>query len=255
MKVEKNIYNNQRCFILGTGVGLMEENLSLLKNEITIGINLILYKKDFTPNYLCVSDTQNLIRFNDIIFNDRMSEGAYVVVNGCKIADKHGSHGNCNKGDNGSTCSDFKIDPKYKNVYTVKHDEKSGIMCDHIDDARTKLLKTDQYYIDPKLKTVTAYGSGAVDNLAIPLAVYLGFKKIYLLGCDGMWSHFYDQHNGYYKDGRRDWINFKHVKKRLDSYGVKLLNCDRRNAFSELEYKKLEDVLMVKNFTENNNGN
>ena len=74
--------------------------------------------------------------------------------------------------------------------------------------------------------------------------MHLGFTEIYLLGCDGGWNHFYDVVQ---TPGRREWINYIHVIKTLDLYGVKLLNCDSTTAFSELEYKKLEDILNEKN--------
>ena len=47
--VEKNYYKDkkERCFILGTGTSLNELDLSLLKDEITISINLILHKEEF----------------------------------------------------------------------------------------------------------------------------------------------------------------------------------------------------------------
>ena len=86
----------------------------------------------------------------------------------------------------------------------------------------------------------TCYGCSTVDNIAIPLAVYLGFTEIYLLGLDGGWSHFYDDVQ---KQGKSDWINYKHVIKELGLYGVMLLNCDYTNYFKELDYVKLEDVL------------
>ena len=160
----------------------------------------------------------------------------YVLANGCEITGK----GNCTDGP-GSTCKGIQIDPRYKNVYTLKHWEKSGIFIDHIDNERTNLLKTDEYYIDNKeFKRFTSYGGSTIDNLAIPLAVYLGFKEIYLLGCDGGWSHFYDDVK---KEGKREWINYKHVKKTLDFYGVSLVNCDNTNSFKELNYKKLEEVI------------
>ena len=69
---------------------------------------------------------------------------------------------------------------------------------------------------------------------------YLGFKEIYLLGCDGGWYHFYDTHK---KEGKREWINYNHVIKMLDFYGVSLVNCDNTNSFKELNYKKLEEVI------------
>ena len=237
----KNKHKDKRCFIVGTGASLNNIDMSLLEKEITISFNNILLKNDFTPNYLCVADTTVLERHYNDIFNDRMNNGVYVISNGCNIADKHfpNRHGNCHKNP-GSTCRGINLDPKYKNIYTVKHDEISGIFEGHINSERTKLLKSDQYYIDPEFKTYTCYGGGTVDNLCIPLAVYLGCTEIYLIGCDGLWGHFYDNDN---RKGRREWINFKHVLKILEPMGIKLINIDPTQAFDELEWKDYKSIL------------
>ena len=241
IEVKKDLFKGERCFIVGTGNSLHDVDLSLLKNEITIGINLILLKdsytkmKDFVPNYLCVADTTVMENHYNLIFNEKMKNGYYVICNGCLVQTEGGCHNRP-----GSTCRGIKLEDKYKNIYQVKHWEKSGVFNNHIDSERTNLLKTNEYYIDEEFKKITSYGGSTVDNLAIPLAVYLGFKKIYLLGCDGGWNHFYD---GVQKPGKRDWINYKHVIKKLDSYGVSLVNCDNTNSFKELNYKKLEEVI------------
>ena len=239
--VEKNYYKDkkERCFIIGTGTSLNELDLSLLKDEVTISINLILHKEEFTPNYLCISDTTVMETHYHTIFNDKMNDGWYVICNGCMIADKYpNGYGNCHNNP-GSTCRGINLDSKYENIYTVKHNEKSGIHINHMENRET-LLKTDEYYIDTNLETITAYGGSTIDNLAIPLAVYLGFKNIYLLGCDGGWDHFYDSVR---KEGKREWINYNHVKKELDKHSINLVNCDTTKAFPELEYQKLEDIL------------
>lgn len=233
--IEKNTYKS-RCFIVGTGESLNKIDLSLLENEITIGINLILKHPTFVPNYLCVADTTVMEQNYDTIFNNKMDNGTYVIGNGCSMLGK----GSCID-TKGSSCRGIKLDSKYKNVYTLTHWEKSRVFDDHIDSDRSKLLKTEEYYMDVEyFAAYTCYGGSTVDNLAIPLAVYLGFKEIYLLGCDGGWNHFYDKVQ---KPGKREWINYKHVIKLLDNYGVKLLNCDHTNYFKELEYVKLEEVL------------
>ncbi len=239
--IQKNYFKNKRCFIIGTGASLNDFDMSLLKNEITISFNNILLKSDFTPNYLCVSDTTVMENNYDLIFNDRMKDGYYVICNGCKITEKYPEgKGNCTLLP-GSTCRGIKLDNKYKNIYTVKHDEKSGVFENHIDwPQRTKLLKPEEYYIDPEFQTITAYGGGTVDNICIPLAVYLGFKEIYLLGCDALWGHFYDNDN---RKGRREWINFKHVLNIIEPMGIKLIDIDPANAFEELEWKNYKDIL------------
>lgn len=230
----KNLHKNKRCFIVSTGSSLNDIDLSFLKNEITIGINLILKHNTFTPNYLCVADTTVMEKHYNSIFNPKMDKGVYVVCNGCTMTGK----GNCSNRP-GSTCRGVNLD-KIKNKYTVLHSEKSGIFADHINKPlKNKLLKTDQYYIDPDFKTITSYGGSTVDNLAIPLAVYLGCTEIYLLGADGGWDHFYDKQSN---RGKREWINYNHVLPLLDQLGVKLYNCDPTNAFSELKYKSYESI-------------
>ena len=234
--VKKNLFKDKKCFIVGTGSSLNDIDLSLLDNEITIGINLILHKQDFVPDYLCVADTQVMKHNYNTVLSDRMSNGTYVLGNGCRMTGK----GNCTDGP-GSTCIGVSLDPTFENIYTLEHWEKSGIFVNHVNDERDNLLKTDEYYIDDEnFEVFTSYGGSTIDNLAIPLAVYLGFKDIYLLGCDGGWNHFYDRVQ---RDGKREWINYNHVKKELDKYGINLVNCDVTNAFKELNYKKLEEVL------------
>ena len=236
MTIKKDLHQGKRCFIVGTGTSLNDIDMSLLDNEITIGVNLILLKKDFTPDYLVVADTTVVRKHYNTIFNDKMSKGHYILGNGCTMTGK----GNCNSGP-GSTCASLDLDIKsYPNIYQLTHKETSGIFIDHIDDERENLLKTDQYYIDPNFKHFTSYGASTIDNLAIPLAVYLGFKEIYLLGCDGGWDHFYKDNS---KSGKREWINYKHVLPILDKLDVKLYNCDYNNQFSELKYINLNKII------------
>ena len=238
----KNKHKGQRCFIVATGSSINKLDLSFLKDEITIGINLILRKEDFTPKYLCVADTTVTERHYDDIFNERMSNGTYVICNGCNIANKHHPqrHGNCHNNP-GSTCRNINIDDKYKNIHFVKHDEISGIHENHNNwPENTKLMKTDQYYIDEELKTITGYGGSTIDNLAIPLAVHLGCTEIYLIGADAGWDHFYDNISG---KGKREWINYEHVLPILDKLKVKLYNSDPTNAFGELKFVNLKEIL------------
>ena len=74
--VEKNYYKDkkERCFVVGTGTSLNELDLSLLKDEVTIGINLILLKEDFIPDYLCIADTTVMENRYHAIFNDKICQ-------------------------------------------------------------------------------------------------------------------------------------------------------------------------------------
>jgi len=232
----KNKHKGKRCFIVATGTSINNLDLSYLKNEITIGINLILHKENFVPNYLCIADTTVMEKHYNDIFNNKMLNSIYVLCNGCNIINKNfpNRHGNCHN-NLGSTCRGVILEDKYKNIFTVKHDEKLGI-----NDNGPRMINPDKYYIDTELNTISSYGGSTIDNLAIPLAVHLGCNEIYLIGADAGWDHFYDNVSG--KD-KREWINYNHVLPILKDYGVKLYNSDPTNVFSELEYKKYEEVI------------
>mgnify|MGYP000067562756 CR=1 FL=1 len=114
--VKKNLYKDKRCFIVGTGSSLDNVDMSLLENEITIGINLILHKKDFVPDYLCVADTQVIKHNYDTVFYDRMSNGTYVIGNVCKMTGK----GNCTNGP-GYTCIWVNFATTFKIMYKFSY--------------------------------------------------------------------------------------------------------------------------------------
>ena len=63
----KNIHKGKRCFIIANGPSLKKIDFSLLKDEITIGMNRIyLIKKlnDFKPIYLaCIDKKCQLLQF------------------------------------------------------------------------------------------------------------------------------------------------------------------------------------------------
>ena len=69
LKKIHNIHKNERCFIIANGPSLKSIDFSLLKNEITIGMNRIYLMKNqngFTPNYLaCIDKKSQLLQFTD----------------------------------------------------------------------------------------------------------------------------------------------------------------------------------------------
>ena len=82
-------------------------------------------------------------------------------------------------------------------------------------------------------------------DLAIPLACWLGFKEINLLGCDGGFRHFF-QPDG--TDGHVQGLERKHgikrprqrwdlVIKELTKRDIFLYNCSPTNALDGVEYK------------------
>ena len=56
----KNIHASKRCFIIGNGSSLKQMDLSILKNEITFGMNAFwkhpIISKSWQPKYYCLAD-------------------------------------------------------------------------------------------------------------------------------------------------------------------------------------------------------
>ncbi len=69
LKAFKDIHKGKRCFIVANGPSLKQTDLSLLKNEITLGMNRIYLSSEqngFTPTYIVVHDIGvQLLQFRD----------------------------------------------------------------------------------------------------------------------------------------------------------------------------------------------
>ena len=63
-----------------------------------------------------------------------------------------------------------------------------------------------------------------VQDLAIPLAVWLGSKEIYLIGCDCDHTGYYDGHKQKHALNDRKINQYKFFKNRLDKIGIGIYN-------------------------------
>ena len=206
-----------RIFILGTAPGLMDLDLSLLENETTIGMNNIL-RSGFVPNYLAVSDGELVVRDFEHVFKKEHKEPHYYLC-------------------------DYDIPQGIQQYIKEAVDKVTFIPRYDRDDG--------EYYFDPKLKSITVIGSTSVHDLGIPLAVHLGAKEIYLLGCDSGYAHFYDEdqsyrprfHSGFEENWPGRQGRFKHVTKILDKWDIKLYNCDPSNRLKDMEYIDFYEVM------------
>lgn len=151
----KNIHAGKRCFILGTGPSLNDlskDQVERLKSEVVFGVNS-LYKSDvvceLNPKYYALVD--NLYwESSSSVFQD--------------ICDRYKTNPPI-----------FLTDPRAKNI---------------IDDLE---LDQETVYIHAKKYPVYGMSSEITDNIfgamnvisySIIVAIYMGFREIYLLGCD-----------------------------------------------------------------------
>ncbi|MBD3262474.1 MAG: methyltransferase domain-containing protein [Candidatus Altiarchaeales archaeon] len=153
-KVEdyRNYHKGQRCFVVGNGPSLRKTNLELMFNDVSIGMNRIalIYKDtSWRPSYYSV--------MTDNISKETWRVDAVQSVN--------------------------EGIPSFVSAHYRKFFEQSNVhflSCKGHGDKMPSY--PDSYWSHDITKGVTKYGSTILVSLEI--AVYMGFKEIYLIGCD-----------------------------------------------------------------------
>lgn len=163
--VENAMADRDHCFILGNGATLNKINLSSLTDDVVIGCNRILFS-GFTPTILCIGDKNSLY---DEYHKQLIDSPCHLVV-GIGVHN-HLVHN-----------LDF---PSHRISKVVNYAPKSFYRYDY-----SEIYSKD-------LQSTFCLGN-VVSDISIPLAAYLGFKKIYILGLDSYqpyansW-HFYER--------------------------------------------------------------
>lgn len=149
----KDKYKNQRCFIIGNGPSLTVEDLEKLQNEFTFashGIYYVYDKTNWRPTFYCAQDSLLINeRYSDIKNKCRDSQNFFAIV----------------KGRNYPVFS--------KNAFGI------NLINDSFDEKSLPKFSNDPL--------IGFYEGMTVTYFNIQLAVYMGFKEIYLIGVD----HFY----------------------------------------------------------------
>lgn len=161
----QNMYEGKRCFILGNGPSLNDIDLSLLSDEITFSVNQLPRRADFeklkTNFHMWVDG-----RFYDIDENRPEDLELLEVMK------------NVNTKDNKPI-----VFYRYEAIDMIKKygiDDELNIHYFEHGHGRIEDIKKNQKVqfteLVPNFSTIIHY--------LIQLAVYMGFKEIYLLGCE-----------------------------------------------------------------------
>ena len=172
IKELKDKHKGERCFILGTGPSLKSKYLEKLRDEITIGVNGIVYAQDefnFHPTYIGLAD---FYIFIDESGWSRLSKTKSIPV-----------------------ISKFLIDKsQYKNITLFKEQKKfirNSYIVNSLSTQRKLIYDKDSISLDMEIGTIPV-GTTILD-IAFPLAFYLGCNPIYVVGCDCKNNgHFYE---------------------------------------------------------------
>jgi len=218
--------DRQRCFVIGNGPSIGDMDLSVLAGEVTIGANSFYKHKDAVAvglDYLCIGDatfwedTPKAVEWHRIIESKMPDTTMMFHADARALIRRHGLY------------SGNQVH-LYRHGITVSSPELV-----HYD--FTKPLNV---------------GHCAGSRLAIPLAVYLGFREIYLLGFDASWLdayegsyHFYETHQQWPEfdsqaaDGRhpryadqlinalRDFDSHQLLAESAPLHGARILNAGR----------------------------
>ncbi|WP_339386212.1 hypothetical protein [Vibrio caribbeanicus] len=233
----KDKYSGKRGFLVANGPSINNQNLKLLKDEVTFFVNRSFLHADYEyiqPTFHIFVDNKLASGEWDIEFLDIVIEKNPSVIFLLNAKWFHLEK-----------FQKYKNDPRF-NIYWV--------------DMRLFTTPYDKYRkID---LTKITYGA-AVTGVAKMSMVYMGFKDIYFLGKEGNGlcheligtnSHFYGVNpenskksiTDIYKDlysmslSIKNWTYFSKYCKRI---GVNIYNCTEGGIFDMFERRKYEDVM------------
>ena len=152
----KNRHYGQRCFIIGNGPSINKQDLTLLQDEFTFGVNFFPLHDKFEQlkiNYYCASDNALWQRRNDahdIIYEKLLKQPDIIVF----------------------------LEQTGRAFGTMFPQERVFYMfLDYYHKVR-------EGYVSLDISKRVYHGNTVIIDFCIPIAYYMGFKEIYLLGCD-----------------------------------------------------------------------
>ena len=159
----KDKHKGKRCFIVATGPSLTAEDLNLIKDEICFGVNSCVKAFDRTvwrPKYLCIMDGRMWPAIKDVV--EAKSQEIDTLFLG----------------------KDLNAD--CENVVKIERDQRPSTFLEtQYFKRHTKILERCKFYI-PLVQQMERYlcDGPTVVHSTIELAIYMGFREIYLLGTD-----------------------------------------------------------------------
>lgn len=219
----KGKFEGKRAFIIATGPSLQLEDVNLLADEYTIGVNSIfkLYDKmGWTPSfYMCLDKMsyEKFVQFEDYNLDKCAKLNCFI----------------------NSLCSDNRNSLKTIKLHTC--------WLDHIWNFGSRKFKYNSEL------TYGIYDFYSVTHSAILLCIYLGFKEVYFTGVDnnymGSQTHFEESKgddNYDYKEALRTQqamdAGYEEVFKIAEKINVKIYNATRGGCVKPFPRVNLQDL-------------
>lgn len=219
LKNLKDKHKGERVFIVATGPSLTVDDLEKLKNEITFSMNSICLAfdaSDWRPTYYAIQDGGVYKKFEKQIEN--------LECEGKFVSDGVSKH----------IPDDYYVYPLNLLNHGFFH------------------RRYNTKFSDDAFKVV--YDGYNIAFSIVQLAVYMGFKEIYLLGADCDYSSKTTQHfkeYGIVKSsltfGEKFIFSYREAKKYADKNNIKIYNATRGGKLEVFERVNLDDVLTASN--------
>jgi len=221
----KNVYQGERCFIIATGPSLTFDDIEKLKNEKTFAVNSIasVYNKiSYKPTFYVIQDGWVFYKLKSKIYESGFSN---VFYGNAWIKKK-------------DVREDWIEFPLVLGLTSRSPFRKDYDYC--------KMMFSEN-------ANIAVFGGGAtVVYSVLQLAVFLGFREIYLLGCDCSYNKeienfadygHYGLHDVPPNVGERMIESHKEAKKYADAHGIKIYNATRGGMLEVFQRVDLDDVL------------
>ena len=148
----QNAYSGRRCYLLGSGPSIADEDLSLLKNENTFATNWFSLHPNWPElniNFYCAYDARFVTPRPNPQWVESLNQSTSAHFFPKNWADFPEFAGSC---------------------FIPYHDE-------------IKIYRDRKFSFDP-IRTGFYDGGSVILNFCLPLAMFMGFREIVLLGCE-----------------------------------------------------------------------
>jgi len=218
-------HSGETCFIIGNGPSIKDVDLVSLRSEYTFGTNRIYLHNSlnhFILNYYCASD------------NSILSETGFkkFLIN------------------NNTT---FFLNYNFLKSWVVLKNQRKNIELLYMN---TNKRLWDERKLSQDLHLETYWAHTVILEFCIPLAFYMGFKRIYLLGCDTNYSsettHFYGNNTNANSIAgsisRENWYGlvlkgYNIVKEYALNNDIEIYDCALNSKLNQFEKISLETAL------------
>ena len=227
----KNKYSG-RCFIIGNGPSISNQNLNILENEFTFVTNRFILNPNFgkiKPSFYCISDPVFLNKQNNIILKNICQSLKNDDVNNLFVSNR------------------FRLDHSFQKMTPAE-------LTYYIYMKRTKEVFLEKE-ISTNVKNGFYYAGTVIIDICIPLAFYMGFEKVYLLGCESDYSnhntHFYgsvEEVKTKAKDlSREDWFDmintsYGYARKYFENSGREIIDCSLHGKLTTLQKAEYSQI-------------